>query len=292
MLRSDIQFHWHNRGFARFDDFLATLASRKRKDLRKERAAAQAEVDIIHLRGSDIRPEHWDAFWAFYQDTGARKWGTPYLTRAAFDLLGERMGEKILLVLALQDGEPVAGALNFIGGDALYGRYWGCTRDIRFLHFELCYYQAIEAAIDKMRLRANPPGFVLGKSRAEQWQPRHPHYDGPRPLSRIGSAGEKLFAPSTSDVILRDNSVSATTNARQNFLTLMAKPPPTAQVYHRVPSEAEKKHKLAQAGRSMATTQYRPRSSSTNVGRDGGGSKDAQIASLRAQLASARSQRR
>ncbi|KZY95200.1 MULTISPECIES: GNAT family N-acetyltransferase [unclassified Erythrobacter] len=148
MLRSDIQFHWHNRGFARFDDFLATLASRKRKDLRKERAAAQAEVDIIHLRGSDIRPEHWDAFWAFYQDTGARKWGTPYLTRAAFDLLGERMGEKILLVLALQDGEPVAGALNFIGGDALYGRYWGCTRDIRFLHFELCYYQAIEAAIE------------------------------------------------------------------------------------------------------------------------------------------------
>ncbi len=104
--------------------------------------------NIIHLRGGDIRPEHWDAFWAFYQDTGARKWGTPYLTRAAFDLLGERMGEKILLVLALQDGEPVAGALNFIGGDALYGRYWGCTRDIRFLHFELCYYQAIEAAIE------------------------------------------------------------------------------------------------------------------------------------------------
>jgi len=166
--------------------------------------------------------------------------------------------------------------------DKLIGRY----------HREIGTEPAIEAAIDKMRLRANPPGFVLGKSRAEQWQPRHPHYDGPRPLSRIGSAGEKLFAPSTSDVILRDNSVSATTNARQNFLTLMAKPPPTAQVYHRVPSEAEKKHKLAQAGRSMATTQYRPRSSSTNVGRGGGGSKDAQIASLRAQLASARSQRR
>ncbi len=148
MLRSDIQFHWHNRDFASFDAFLDTLASRKRKDLRKERRAAQAEVEIKRLRGDDIRPEHWDAFWEFYQDTGARKWGTPYLTRQAFDLLGERMGEKILLVLALQDGEPVAGALNFIGGDALYGRYWGCTRDIRFLHFELCYYQAIDAAIE------------------------------------------------------------------------------------------------------------------------------------------------
>jgi predicted N-acyltransferase len=148
MLRSDIQFHWHNRGFESFDDYLASLASRKRKALRKERAAAQAEVEIHRLRGADIDTVHWDAFWGFYQDTGARKWGTPYLTREAFDLLGERMGDKILLVLALQDGVPVAGALNFIGGDALYGRYWGCTRDIRFLHFELCYYQAIDAAIE------------------------------------------------------------------------------------------------------------------------------------------------
>nr|WP_208380321.1 GNAT family N-acetyltransferase [Qipengyuania flava] len=148
MLRSDIQFHWHNRGFESFDNYLATLASRKRKALRKERAAAQAEVEIHRLRGADIDNVHWDAFWGFYQDTGARKWGTPYLTREAFDLLGERMGDKILLVLALQDGVPIAGALNFIGGDALYGRYWGCTRDIRFLHFELCYYQAIDAAIE------------------------------------------------------------------------------------------------------------------------------------------------
>ena len=148
MLRSDIQFHWHNRDFDSFDEYLATLASRKRKDLRKERAAAQAEVDIVRLRGDDIRSEHWDAFWEFYQDTGARKWGTPYLTREAFDLFGERMGEKMLLVLAWQDGEPIAGALNFIGGDALYGRYWGCTRGVRFLHFELCYYQAIDAAIE------------------------------------------------------------------------------------------------------------------------------------------------
>ncbi|WP_435200252.1 GNAT family N-acetyltransferase [Qipengyuania sp. 902] len=148
MLRSDIQFHWHNRGFADFDDFLASLASRKRKDLRKERAAAQNEVEIVRLLGEEIAPEHWDAFWYFYQDTGARKWGRPYLTREAFDLFSERMGDRLLLVLALQEGKPVAGALNFIGGDALYGRYWGCSRDIRFLHFELCYYQAIDAAIE------------------------------------------------------------------------------------------------------------------------------------------------
>ena len=147
MLRADLQFHWHNHDFASFDDFLATLASRKRKDLRKERAAAQAEVEIQRLRGADIRAEHWDAFWEFYQDTGARKWGTPYLTRAAFDLISERMGERVLLVLALQDGEPIAGALNFIGGEALYGRYWGCTEHHPFLHFELCYYRAMDFAI-------------------------------------------------------------------------------------------------------------------------------------------------
>ena len=148
LLRTDIQFHWVNQGFASFDDFLATLTSRKRKDLRKERAAAQEGLEIVRLTGDDIRPHHWDAFWHFYQDTGARKWGQPYLTRAAFDLLGERMGEKIVLVLALEDGEPIAGALNFIGGDALYGRYWGCTKQVRFLHFELCYYQAIDVAIE------------------------------------------------------------------------------------------------------------------------------------------------
>lgn len=145
--REDIQFHWPNRGYATFDDFLATLASRKRKDLRKERAAAQAGVTIRHLSGADLKPQHWDAFWQFYQDTGARKWGTPYLTRAAFDLIGQRLGEQVLLVLAYQDGTPIAGALNLVGPDALYGRYWGCLVDKPFLHFELCYYQAIDAAI-------------------------------------------------------------------------------------------------------------------------------------------------
>ncbi|MBC2652597.1 N-acetyltransferase [Novosphingobium flavum] len=146
--RSDIQFHWTNRGYARFDDFLATLSSAKRKTLRKERAAAQEGVEIRRLTGAGIRPAHWDAFWQFYQDTGARKWGRPYLTREAFTLLGERMADRILLVLAFHDGTPVAGALNFIGAEALYGRYWGAVVDKPFLHFELCYYQAIDAAIE------------------------------------------------------------------------------------------------------------------------------------------------
>lgn len=147
LMRSDIQFHWHNRGYASFDDFLGALTSRKRKDLRKERAAAGEGLTIRHLSGSDIREEHWDAFWAFYQDTGQRKWGRPYLTREAFSLLGERMGDRMILILAYDGTTPIAGALNFAGSDALYGRYWGCTRDVRFLHFELCYYQAIDIAI-------------------------------------------------------------------------------------------------------------------------------------------------
>lgn len=147
MRREDIQFHWTNRGYTSFDDFLGALASRKRKAMRKERAAANEGVIIRELSGDDIKPAHWDAFWVFYQDTGARKWGTPYLTREAFDLLGERMGEQMLLMLAYIDDVPVAGALNFIGAEALYGRYWGCLIDKPFLHFELCYYRAIDAAI-------------------------------------------------------------------------------------------------------------------------------------------------
>jgi hypothetical protein len=147
LLREDTQFHWTNRGYASFDDFLEALSSRKRKDLRKERAKAQEGLEIRALRGSGIEARHWDAFWEFYQDTGQRKWGQPYLTRKAFTLMGERMADQILLVLAFDDGEPVAGALNFIGGDALYGRYWGTVVEKPFLHFELCYYQAIDAAI-------------------------------------------------------------------------------------------------------------------------------------------------
>jgi predicted N-acyltransferase len=147
LMRSDIQFHWFNRGYATFEDFLATLSSRRRKEIRKERASALAGIEVRLLTGDAIRPEHWDAFWAFYQDTGSRKWGRPYLTREAFTLLGERMGERILLVLAYAEGQAIAGALNFIGVDALYGRYWGALADKPFLHFELCYYQAIDAAI-------------------------------------------------------------------------------------------------------------------------------------------------
>ncbi|WP_288487351.1 GNAT family N-acetyltransferase [uncultured Novosphingobium sp.] len=147
LLREDTQFHWYNRGYASFDAFLEALSSRKRKDLRKERAKAQEGVTIRVITGADLRDEHWDAFWLFYQDTGQRKWGQPYLTREAFTLLGETMADKILLVLAYDGDEPVAGALNFIGDEALYGRYWGALVDKPFLHFELCYYQAIDAAI-------------------------------------------------------------------------------------------------------------------------------------------------
>ena len=147
LIRTDSQFHWMNQGFATFEDFLATLASRKRKAIRKERAQAVAGLDIVHLSGADLKEEHWDAFWAFYQDTGARKWGQPYLTRSFFSMLGERLSERVLLIFALRDGAPIAGALNLIGDEALYGRYWGCVEDVPHLHFELCYYQAIDAAI-------------------------------------------------------------------------------------------------------------------------------------------------
>ncbi len=142
------QFHWLNRGYATFDEFLADLSSRKRKMIRKERETAQTRgLTIRSLTGDAIEPQHWDAFWQFYQDTGARKWGTPYLTRRAFDLFHATMRDDILLVLAFDGLRPVAGALNFIGRDTLYGRYWGCIEDHPCLHFELCYYQAIDWAI-------------------------------------------------------------------------------------------------------------------------------------------------
>jgi uncharacterized protein len=147
LIRAGTQFHWANNGYSCFDDFLSALASRKRKAVRKERAAAQAGLEIVHLTGSEISEAHWDAFWYFYQDTGARKWGRPYLTRAFFAQIGETMRDKLLLILALRGNKPIAGALNLIGGDTLYGRYWGCCEDVPFLHFELCYYQAIDAAI-------------------------------------------------------------------------------------------------------------------------------------------------
>jgi predicted N-acyltransferase len=146
--RTTQQYHWENDGYADFDAFLAALSSRKRKAIRKERAGAAAFGGrILELTGDDLRPEHWEAFWRFYQDTGARKWGQPYLTRRFFDLVQERLRDDVLLVLAERDGRYVAGALNFIGRDALYGRYWGCAEHHPFLHFELCYYRAIDWAI-------------------------------------------------------------------------------------------------------------------------------------------------
>ena len=147
LIREGVQYHWFNRDYQSFDDFLAGLSSRKRKAIRKERARAVEGLTIRTLTGSEISEAHWDHFWHFYQDTGARKWGRPYLTRSFFSEIGETMADQILLFLAERDGHPVAGALNFIGGEALYGRYWGCNEDVPFLHFELCYYQAIEAAI-------------------------------------------------------------------------------------------------------------------------------------------------
>ncbi len=161
LMRAGEQFHWTNDGYASFDDFLAALASRKRKAIRKEREAAlSGGIDIVHLTGAAITEAHWDAFWHFYQDTGSRKWGQPYLTRRFFSLVGEAMGDRVLLMLALRGGRPVAGALNFVGGDCLYGRYWGCSEDIPFLHFELCYYQAIDWAIrhGKARVEAGAQG--------------------------------------------------------------------------------------------------------------------------------------
>jgi len=148
LIRQGLQYHWFNRGYSSFDDFLATLTSRKRKTLRRERAEAREELSFRSLRGGEIGPAEWDAMWAFYQDTGSRKWGHPYLTREFFDLIGERMGDQLLLFLACRGERPIAGALNLVGTDTLYGRYWGCTEEVPFLHFELCYYQAVEWAIE------------------------------------------------------------------------------------------------------------------------------------------------
>jgi len=142
------QFHWENHGYADFDAFLASLSSRKRKNIRKERRTAHDfGGEIRMLSGDEIEAEHWDSFWHFYQDTGARKWGTPYLTRAFFEIAHETLRDDIAMVVASREGRDVAGALNFIGRDALYGRYWGCVEDHPCLHFEACYYQAIDFAI-------------------------------------------------------------------------------------------------------------------------------------------------
>ncbi len=155
------QFHWENRGYTTFDAFLADLSSRKRKNIRKERATANDFGGKIYaLTGDEIEPEHWDEFWRFYQDTGTRKWGSPYLTREFFDIAQDTMRDDILLYLAERDGRFIAGALNFVGRETLFGRYWGCVEDHACLHFELCYYRAIDFAIEQglQRVEAGAQG--------------------------------------------------------------------------------------------------------------------------------------
>jgi uncharacterized protein len=145
--RQDMQFVWRNDGYATFEDFLAALSANRRKTIRRERREAQAGLDIRVLTGADMTEAHWDAFFAFYMNTGARKWGRPYLTRDFFSRIGATMADRIALVMAFRDGVAIAGALNLIGRDALYGRQWGALEEVPFLHFELCYYQAIDFAI-------------------------------------------------------------------------------------------------------------------------------------------------
>ncbi len=149
LMREGLQFHWVNDGYRSFDEFLGALSSRKRKTIRRERRDALAQVTVRRHEGGEITEALWDRFWLFYQDTGARKWGRPYLTRPFFSLLGERMGGRLVLLMAERDGQAIAGALNLVGGGRLYGRYWGALAEVPFLHFELCYYQAIDIAIER-----------------------------------------------------------------------------------------------------------------------------------------------
>ena len=146
--RNDIQYHWQNRDYNSFDDFLGSLTSRKRKQIKKERKLAlESDIEIRWLTGADASEDDWDRFYEFYVDTGSRKWGTPYLNRDFFSIISEEMPDKIVLMMACRDNIAIAGALNFIGSDVIYGRHWGCSEDVKYLHFELCYYQAIDYAI-------------------------------------------------------------------------------------------------------------------------------------------------
>jgi predicted N-acyltransferase len=148
-LRQGQQYHWLNAGYRDFEDFLSALSSGRRKTIRRERRDAREGLEILTLTGADLTEDCWDAFYSFYMDTGSRKWGRPYLNRLFFSLLGERMADRVLLVMARRNGQYIAGALNLIGDDCLYGRNWGCVEDVPFLHFELCYYAAIEWAIGR-----------------------------------------------------------------------------------------------------------------------------------------------
>lgn len=173
--RTDRQFHWLNEGFASFDDFLAALSSRKRKMIRKERRAVHnSDVEIRTFSGSQITPRHWDAFYRFYHDTSGRKWGQAYLNRQFFAQVGDTMADKVLLVMVSQDDRFVGGALNLIGSDTLYGRYWGCLETFKFLHFEVCYYRAIEYAIEHALKRVE--AGAQGEHKLKRGYLPHPTY--------------------------------------------------------------------------------------------------------------------
>lgn len=209
--RRDLQFHWQNESFGTYDDFLATLASRKRKALKRERRdALSAGITVDVLSGSDLTEKIWDDFFAFYQDTGSRKWGRPYLNRAFFSLIGQAMGERIVLMMARRAGRYIAGAINFRGANTLYGRNWGCIEDHPFLHFELCYHQAIDYAIAHRLVRVEA-GAQGEHKLARGYRPvitRSAHYLADRGLRRavanylasehahIASAQETLAAES------------------------------------------------------------------------------------------------
>ncbi len=209
--RTDQQFHFVNEGYRDFDDFLDACSSRKRKALRRERRDALAGgIEILPLTGSDLNEAAWDAFFSFYMDTGSRKWGRPYLNRRFFSMIGERMADRILLLLARRGGRMVAGALNLIGSDALYGRYWGTLIDQPFLHFELCYYQAMEW------------GIIHGKTRVEAGaQGEHKLTRGYRPTTTysahwIGDAG---FRAAVADYLKRERrQVAADGEAMAEYL--------------------------------------------------------------------------
>jgi hypothetical protein len=171
--RTHNQFHWQNDGYQTFDDFLSALSSKKRKNIRRERRDALANaITIEMLTGADIQEQHWDAFYRFYTDTGQRKWGTPYLTRQFFSAIGESMPDDILLVMCKREDEYVAGAINFIGSECLFGRNWGCIEDHPFLHFEVCYYRAIEFAIER-GLRRVEAGAQGSHKLARGYMPSH-----------------------------------------------------------------------------------------------------------------------
>ncbi|MEM7651953.1 MAG: GNAT family N-acetyltransferase [Pseudomonadota bacterium] len=201
MQRTGVQYHWHNDGYSTFDDFLNALSSRKRKAIRKERrdAVNATNLAIRRLIGPEIEPRHWDAFFRFYMDTSDRKWGSPYLTREFFEMIGDRVGETVMLVVGEDSGTPIAGALNFIGADTLFGRNWGCDGEFyKFLHFEACYYQAIDFAIER------------GLKRVEAGaQGHHKIQRGYLPVKTYSAhwVADSGFADAVSDFLHRENNV-------------------------------------------------------------------------------------